>query len=240
MRRVPKIPLMCDYEPCSKPFEVFPSAFKRGARYCSAGCVTLAFQARSRETLADRFWAKVQVGTPEECWLWQGTTVGNGYGAIFVVERERQIGAHIVSWYLHHGTWPPDGIHVLHDCPGGEDRPGCVNPAHLWLGTHTQNVQDMHAKGRSVFQKDPERATAGIRRWVQENPTRPQTSGDRNGMRLHPESVLRGEKHPLSKLTDAQWQEALTLHADGWGIGRLAKRYGVSKPNIARRLKHQL
>ena len=51
--------------------------------------------------------------------------------------------AHRASWLIHRGPIPK-GIHVLHRC----DVPGCVNPDHLFLGTHLENVGDMVAKGR--------------------------------------------------------------------------------------------
>jgi len=239
--RIARISLICAYEPCSKPFEVLPSAFKRGARYHSQQCVLLALKERSLATLVDRFWAKVYKGAPAECWIWQGTTVGKGYGALYVFERGRQIGAHIVSWYLHHGEWPEANLHVLHNCPNGMDRPDCVNPSHLWLGTHTDNVHDMHAKGRSIFQKDPERATAGLRHWGQEHHIRPEISGNRNGTHTHPESVLRGEKHPNSKLTDTQWAELFTLWNTGqWTKSALARRFDISKVRVGQKIReHQ-
>ena len=75
------------------------------------------------------------------CWLWIGSTVTDGYG---VWKAHGQRAAHRGSYVMHRGAIP-DGMHVLHSC----DMPNCVNPAHLRLGTHQENMADLRAKGRA-------------------------------------------------------------------------------------------
>lgn len=90
------------------------------------------------------------------CWIWLGAASrGNkkraGYGVMTVGRRswqgkDRIDRAHRVSYRVHKGEIP-EGLHVLHSC----DNTLCVNPDHLTLGTHTENVRDMIAKGRRVI-----------------------------------------------------------------------------------------
>lgn len=97
----------------------------------------------------ERFWQKVDVRGPNECWIWIAALRTGGYGCIQKgAKGEGVITASRASWILHHGEIP-DGLHCLHNCPGG-DNPACVNPAHLWLGTHTENDIDRDNKQRQA------------------------------------------------------------------------------------------
>ncbi|MCK5602937.1 HNH endonuclease [Candidatus Pacearchaeota archaeon] len=53
--------------------------------------------------------------------------------------------AHRVSWLIHKGSIP-DELLILHKC----DIPSCVNPNHLFLGTHADNLRDRDVKGRAA------------------------------------------------------------------------------------------
>lgn len=91
------------------------------------------------------FHERYQVDPKTGCWLWIGATVTCGYG-IWVAHGERN--AHRGSWVMHNGPIPK-GMHVLHKC----DNPGCVNPDHLRLGTHQDNMRDLREKGRAYGAK---------------------------------------------------------------------------------------
>ena len=86
-----------------------------------------------------RFWDKVN--KTDTCWLWTGNTEKIGYG-IFKL-KGKALKAHRLS-YAYHKNSIPAGNMVLHRC----DVRNCVNPDHLFLGTQTDNMRDMTAKGR--------------------------------------------------------------------------------------------
>ena len=79
---------------------------------------------------------------PGGCWLWTGADNGKGYGQTWVNGRRQY--AHRASYVHYHGT-VPQGHDVCHRC----DVPSCVNPAHLFAGTRSDNMRDMAHKGRA-------------------------------------------------------------------------------------------
>ena len=89
----------------------------------------------------ERFLAKVQK-TPEGCWIWRGYTAPNGYGQFAVTSSDVRY-AHRFAFEAFSGAIG-EGLYVCHRC----DVRNCVNPEHLFLGTHQDNVSDMCEKDR--------------------------------------------------------------------------------------------
>lgn len=96
-------------------------------------------------TPEERFWEKVLILGPDDCWEWQGCILAAGYGQLSF--RGVRVRAHRLVWFFTYGVWPE--LPVLHNCPNG-DNPACCNPRHLWLGTQLENIADRDAKGRQA------------------------------------------------------------------------------------------
>ncbi len=102
---------------------------------------------RDRQALQSRFSNKVQPDPKTGCLNWTGAVTGghdrdSGYGYFRVGERARR--AHRVAWELKNGPIPAGQV-VRHKCHNRR----CVNPEHLTLGTHQDNMDDMVAADRA-------------------------------------------------------------------------------------------
>lgn len=153
--------------------------------------------------MEDKFWPKVR--RTDGCWEWIGARYRNGYGFINIRKPGKATtkGAHRISWEIHNGPIP-DGLVVCHRC----DNPPCVNPLHLFLGTATENMRDMSAKGRALF-------------------------GDKNPTRKHPECVSRGESHRPAKLLSGDVICIRRMSEYGITQNVIAKKFNVTQSNVS-------
>lgn len=95
-------------------------------------------------TVSERFWRYVDRAAPTSCWRWVGAGSSGGYGRLWDSRVGRAVFAHRLSYEIHFFT-PPRDKEVCHRC----DNKLCVNPAHLFLGTHQDNMRDLKAKDRN-------------------------------------------------------------------------------------------
>ena len=96
------------------------------------------------EHLARRLANGIASAPDDQCWEWARVRNQHGYGQLRVAGR--MVYAHRLAYEL--GVGPiPDGMHVLHQC----DNPRCINPAHLSLGTHSQNMKECSERGAQGF-----------------------------------------------------------------------------------------
>lgn len=87
-------------------------------------------------TLEERFWPKVDFLGPNGCWNWSAALSPTGYGRIGLTRQRGHVGAHRVAWSLVHGPIPA-GLEIDHLCHNRR----CVNPGHLQLVTHAENMR---------------------------------------------------------------------------------------------------
>lgn len=84
----------------------------------------------------------------KNCWCWTKDKNNRGYGQTTFRKKTGQR-SHRISWLVWKGEIP-EGLLVLHKC----DNPSCINPDHLFLGTHEDNMIDMKVKGRACKGED--------------------------------------------------------------------------------------
>lgn len=102
---------------------------------------------RADPLVVARFWSKVDVRRPGECWPWQEKSRNeHGYGIFRPTKNSGVVKAHRFAWEIANGR-PPGAAGVRHTC----DNPPCCNPGHLKLGTQAENVGDMHGRRRRKY-----------------------------------------------------------------------------------------
>lgn len=135
---------VCDCEECGVRFQ----AERRPRKTCSLHCQSKR-DSRRKTLSKDDMMKAVKVSLiknsmPEPnsgCWLWIGGGTGEcGYG---LLNNRIFKQAHRASYAIFKGEIP-EGMCVCHKC----DTPACINPDHLFIGTHLDNMRDMFRKGR--------------------------------------------------------------------------------------------
>ena len=118
------------------------------SKYCSMKCAGLSLSKKidkKRPPLKEKFESFFK--KTDGCWEWTGTIEGYGYGVIdWKMKRYR---AHVLA--LHYDGRPvPKGMVARHIC----DKPKCVRPSHLCIGTVKQNAEDAKERGRLKIGED--------------------------------------------------------------------------------------
>lgn len=170
------------------------------------------------EKQIERFWSCVDI--PEDrsqCWLW---TKHTNYGYGYFNANYKNFRTHRVSYELHFGEIP-HGLLILHkrNCTNR----ACVNPAHLYCGTHQDNADDTGSLNR--------RAT-GLKNGKYTMPEKT-PRGKQHWSYTKPERTARGERQGLSRLTEKQVLAIRSKYVPfKYGTPALAKEYSVTHKTI--------
>lgn len=187
----------------------------------------------------NRFWSKVD--KTSGCWTWKGSVSGS-YGRFRL--GSNMLYAHRLSFILNGGTIGDDQM-ICHTC----DNTKCVNPAHLYAGSHADNMKDRSDRSRthSIFtneQIDEARKMAHAgegSRDIAEKLKLPHGRELLNAISGRTFSHLKSKPFPIKverkdrKLSDQDIADIrAAFEKPVWGLAnRLAKKYGVSHTAIS-------
>jgi hypothetical protein len=158
-------------------------------------------------TIEERFWGKVDKSAgPDGCWPWAEGRCGSGYGKFRYATKG--YASHRLAYEIQHGPIP-EGLCVLHRC----DNPPCCNPAHLFAGTHADNMKDRNSKGR-------------------------QARGDKVASRLYP-GIRKGTLNGRARLTESTVVLIRAEYANGATLVELAQQHGVSFSAVSRLVRRE-
>jgi len=185
----------------------------------------------------------------DTCIIAKGKPKKNGY--VEIMRNLKRRDAHVWAWIdAHNGEIPAKGMEVCHAC----DNPPCINPDHLFLGTHQDNANDMVMKGRQASgdrngsrlhpenlprgdnhysRLHPEKLARGVKHGAYTHPeSRPR--GSRHGSHTHPEKWKSGEESNLSKLTWSQVRKIREMFLTGfYTYAEVAKEFGITRQNVS-------
>ena len=193
-----------------------------------------------RKSTVDRFKSYVDKRTDDECWPWTGCRNSDGYGSFRVGTKTAL--AHRAS-YIAHGKGNPTGMVVRHTC----DNRCCVNPHHLVIGTHADNVRDMTERQRQSRGEGHycARLTAGIVVEARQRRSRgesPHTMAKEYGVHYRAlQKAIYGETwahvpgalpRPGKLLTADNVIEARQRRLNGENVYAMAKEYGVKAATL--------
>lgn len=163
-------------------------------------------------TRGQRFWSKVDVRGPDECWPWTGPVQSNGYGRFCYKRTTRSVGQ--VALELTTGNPFPKGMDACHTC----DNRRCANPAHLWVGTRSDNMRDCAAKGRNAMQVGPHKSYFS-----------------QPGVKI---DYVRGEKQGSAKLTEQAVRDIRNMRWNGVPVPVIARDFSISEGHVRKLALH--
>jgi hypothetical protein len=152
-----KLCATCGKEIIRRPKER-PVVFRK-RKYCCHPCANCM---RSPAEQATAFWAKVDKRGPDECWPWTAAKTPMNYGMVWGLPLGlpyTALATH-ASILLTRNERVPKGMVVKHSC----DNPICVNPAHLSVGTYSENAREAFDRGLKV-RRPPARNRWGHVMW---------------------------------------------------------------------------